>query len=366
MANKLTIKIDYLKARLKRRRERIARYIELKRLSRIRKYSIPKYVHCKNCGETLKGMYCHKCGQYALDVNQSFWKYINNFLENAYQLDGRVLQTLRFLFTRPGFLSNEYVLGRVNSYVHPLKLYMFVSIVFFSFVLTIYSGESYSDKVAVAIADTNSKADTTLVVNKDSLMKQALLIRQEVLKSNGNDSILSAALNKGPSELSNTIIEGSSKLSAAINNGSSETISKKDKVKDYYKKTFEAISKYTPFLILLLMPFYAFILYRSNRKYHKIYLHSFVFSIHIHTLFLILVTLIALLYPYLGPWMVKVLLPIFVIYNIVATKAFYKRGWVVTILKSLFNLLIYSLVLLICLGVLSILVLVYVSYDLWH
>lgn len=51
------------------------RLIELKRLQRIRKKTVPAYTYCKNCGTKLEGMYCHCCGQYALDIYQPFWKY---------------------------------------------------------------------------------------------------------------------------------------------------------------------------------------------------------------------------------------------------------------------------------------------------
>ena len=40
--------------------------------------------------------------------------------------------TLRLMFTRPGFLTNEFNAGKINSYVHPFRLYMCVSVVFFA------------------------------------------------------------------------------------------------------------------------------------------------------------------------------------------------------------------------------------------
>ena len=40
--------------------------------------------------------------------------------------------TLRLMFTRPGFLTNEFNAGKINSYVHPFRLYMCVFVVFFA------------------------------------------------------------------------------------------------------------------------------------------------------------------------------------------------------------------------------------------
>ena len=116
---------------IEQRRRALARRIEYNRLRRIRRHSVPAYVHCKNCGETLRGMYCHRCGQYALDPEQPFWKYFKQYFENVYQFDSKVWQTLWLLFRRPGILTLEFIAGKINSYVHPLRLFMFISALFF-------------------------------------------------------------------------------------------------------------------------------------------------------------------------------------------------------------------------------------------
>ena len=124
--------LSYLRNRLNERKQRIRRRIELIRLRRIRHKTTPRYTYCKNCGTRLEGMYCYRCGQYALDTEQPFWKYIRQYFENMYQFDGKIWMTLRLMFTRPGFLTNEFNAGKINSYVHPFRLYMCVSVVFFA------------------------------------------------------------------------------------------------------------------------------------------------------------------------------------------------------------------------------------------
>ena len=114
------------------RKHRIYRHWEYKRLKRIRRKTVPAYTYCKNCGTELKGMYCHRCGQYALDIEQPFWKYFKQYFENMYQFDSKIWVTLRLMFTRPGFLTREFNAGKINSYVHPFRLYMCISVVFFT------------------------------------------------------------------------------------------------------------------------------------------------------------------------------------------------------------------------------------------
>ena len=120
------------KERLRARSRRVRRKIELLRLKRIRKKKTPKYSCCKNCGTPLEGMYCYRCGQYALDTEQPFWKYVRQYFENVYQFDTKIGRTLWYMFTRPGFLTAEFNAGKINSYVHPFRLYMCISVVFFA------------------------------------------------------------------------------------------------------------------------------------------------------------------------------------------------------------------------------------------
>ena len=143
---------ERLRERARRRKMLILRQIELKRLKRVRRKTVPAYTHCKNCGTELKGMYCHRCGQYALDVEQPFWKYFRQYFENVYQFDSKVWVTLWMLFRRPGFLTSEFNAGKIVSYVHPMKLLMFITVLFFLFFFSI-AGEWLHVVNAPAVAD---------------------------------------------------------------------------------------------------------------------------------------------------------------------------------------------------------------------
>lgn len=46
------------------------------------------------------------------------------------------------MFTRPGFLTREFNAGKINSYVHPFRLYMFVSVLFFTFFFMVAEEET--------------------------------------------------------------------------------------------------------------------------------------------------------------------------------------------------------------------------------
>ena len=175
------------KERWKARSRRVRRKIELLRLKRIRQKKTPKYSHCKNCGTPLEGMYCYRCGQYALDVEQPFWKYVRQYFENVYQFDTKIWHTLWYLFTRPGFLTSEFNAGKINSYVHPFRLYMCISVVFFA-VFFMLVGERANDfnalndgrlrrSVVKQLGTPAAGADTTLYLYQAPRLVKTLKLR---------------------------------------------------------------------------------------------------------------------------------------------------------------------------------------------
>ncbi len=86
---------------------------------------------CENCHLPLSGPFCANCGQEADSKLKYFWVVIMHRLDDIFSFDSRASRTLFPLLTRPAFLTNEYFAGRRVHYVPPLRLYLFISIVFF-------------------------------------------------------------------------------------------------------------------------------------------------------------------------------------------------------------------------------------------
>ncbi len=185
--------LRHWKERWKARSRRVRRKIELLRLKRIRQKKTPKYSCCKNCGTPLEGMYCYRCGQYALDVEQPFWKYVRQYFENVYQFDTKIWRTLWYLFTRPGFLTAEFNAGKINSYVHPFRLYMCISVVFFA-VFFMLVGERANDfnalndgrlhrSVVEQLGTPAAEADTTVYLYQAPRLVKTLKLRFAVTEA---------------------------------------------------------------------------------------------------------------------------------------------------------------------------------------
>ena len=122
---------------------------------------------CMNCGTVLHGPYCSNCGQKVTDLNQSFWSFLMEYLANAFQLDTRLLPTLKEMVIHPGRLTQEFFKGKINSYVHPLKMNMFMLVIVIAIVaLFMRPSTNIADDQtnAVLSSDLNSLIQTYLPI----------------------------------------------------------------------------------------------------------------------------------------------------------------------------------------------------------
>jgi hypothetical protein len=93
--------------------------------------SMPAPAHCKNCDAVLLGRYCVNCSQ-AADVHvPSTMELVHDLLEGLTHSDSRLWRTLKFLWFKPGKLTQEFIAGRRAAYLPPFRLYLILSIVFF-------------------------------------------------------------------------------------------------------------------------------------------------------------------------------------------------------------------------------------------
>ena len=89
--------------------------------------------NCQDCGAPLTGPYCAQCGQHDVDYRGSAGHILEDAVEGALHFDGKFLKSARLLFSRPGFLTNEFIAGRRTRYTHPVRFYVFASFLFFFF-----------------------------------------------------------------------------------------------------------------------------------------------------------------------------------------------------------------------------------------
>jgi Protein of unknown function (DUF3667). len=86
---------------------------------------------CPNCGQTLTGRFCASCGQ-PVDTHRRSLRHLGaDLIKDIASFDSRILRTVRALLFQPGELATAFRDGRTQRYVPPVRLYLFVSLIFF-------------------------------------------------------------------------------------------------------------------------------------------------------------------------------------------------------------------------------------------
>lgn len=119
-----------------------------------------EFDRCANCGSRRTDRFCATCGQNDRDFRRSLPPVISDLMREAFELDGRLVQSFKLLLLKPGQLSLEFSNNRRSSFVSPVRLYLFTSILFF-FVLsaTTNIGESLAVEVRDAAVLVDDDAD---------------------------------------------------------------------------------------------------------------------------------------------------------------------------------------------------------------
>ena len=133
-----------------------------------RKKAREPLTNCENCGAPLNGPYCAQCGQPAIDYRRSFGSLLLDAADAFFNLDERFLKTFGLLLIKPWRLTNEFVEGKRVRHVHPLRVYLIASVIFFLVVNYLSRGAHFqkekarSDGPALIITDSSPhpKSDT--------------------------------------------------------------------------------------------------------------------------------------------------------------------------------------------------------------
>jgi hypothetical protein len=258
---------------------------------------------CLNCGATLQGHYCHVCGQENLQIKESFGHMMNHAISDYFHFDHQFFHTLKPLLFKPGFLTNEYMAGRRVQYLHPVKMYIFISIVFF--LLFFRSGH---DIVNINETPSHAKTEKSLDLTKKRVAANPYIpnatkkgIEKAIDKGKANnkkEQVIVLDTPKGPNKWFRPITKDTSyaeylanqaKLPEKDQNGFLVNIWNK-KVYDYLarygpmaRETFtEEIQHNTPKMMFLLLPLFALILRFTFWRSKKFYVEHLIYAFHFH------------------------------------------------------------------------------------
>jgi hypothetical protein len=133
---------------------------------------------CLDCGEPITGRFCASCGQRADPLHKSLREFVSEFTEGLTNFDAKLWRTLPALLLRPGLLTAEFNAGRRTRYVHPFRVYLFVTFVFFGLVAAFGHGTTFvqvdatpSSQEAPNAATVHSPVDDFLITGAEKVKK---------------------------------------------------------------------------------------------------------------------------------------------------------------------------------------------------
>lgn len=270
--------------------------------------------HCLNCDQKLKEHehFCPQCGQRVLPEKLTLKYFVQEFLSNYFSFDSKFFNTVKPLVFKPAFLSVEFIAGRRIRYINPIQLFVFSSFLFF-LVNSIMVLKEDTDQGFVTMTDGEQgkvRVDSVDIQKLDSLY----IVNDGLETDTLDNSYVGEFLRKGQ--------DFNSMDDAARNEKMSRTFS---------------------YAVFLLLPLFAAYLRLFFRRKDRHYLENIIFSLHYHSFYFVIGTLI-LLFDRLLPGDSDSLALIILagIYLFLSVKRFYQFSWFSTILRFLGLVFVYG------------------------
>lgn len=250
--------------------------------------------NCLNCGEEVTGKFCSNCGQENVETRENFFHLVGHFISDYLHFDSKFFRSLIPLFARPGFLTKEYWQGRRVHYIHPLRLFFFITILFMISTTYFYKHFGYRVKNEMVKPDKYlSTIDSTYIARLEDRK-----LAQELTEAKVRDDRMKAKMSKG--------------------------------IDDFFG--------YIKYMTFFLLPVYALVFKVLYRRRKPFYVDHLVYAMHLQSFAYCLFS-VALLLPFLLPGSFQILVPLILIiifiYVGISLHYLHLQPWWKTLLKSI-------------------------------
>lgn len=141
---------------------------------------------CANCGHYFgqDENFCPKCGQENHSPNQPIKHYIVELIEAFLHLDSKFFHTIWVILRYPGLITKEYNENKRARYMPPIRLYVFVSLVFFISLQAphVYDAKNKKEQEKLELEEYFEKPKRELQLYRDSLNKGMQEFQTDSLK----------------------------------------------------------------------------------------------------------------------------------------------------------------------------------------
>jgi len=338
---------------------------------------------CLNCGTVLEGKYCHNCGQENLELKESFGHMMNHAISDYFHFDHQFFHTLKPLFFKPGYLTNEYMAGRRVQYLHPVKMYIFISLVYFLLFFQ-QKGNSpvkfnYRQLTPIELAKSVKAIEQSQYIPPQA-KKEAI---NDLYKDNGYIIVKNHPI-KDTSKKEKERVREETANPHIINPSTTDTSyaqytanqnklpeAKRDGwLENYYNKKAFAINKQKinirevveegiqhnfPKMMFVLLPLFALILSITFYKNKKFYVEHLIYAFHLHCFIFLFLTVLMILkfvipssWETLVGWLEFAASIAIMLYIYKSLRAVYHRGRFRTITKMIGMSITYSVAFFVC------------------
>ena len=312
---------------------------------------------CLNCNAVVNGKYCSFCGQENVEPQESLWHLILHFFNDITHFDGKFFSSVKYVVTKPGFLTSEYVRGRRTTYLNPVRFYVFTSFIFFLIIFSFFvKSEDVIEKSEKPT--TYTQKDSVKLFKKLQLQGEDSAEIKKVMKFYGIDSIQKLAqIGEGEFTIfhiypynNRTEFDSLNKIKKIERSFVERILMEKqfelqEKFENDHRGAKEALKEkglhLIPQVLLLSLPFFALLLlllYARQQKYY--YVSHIIFTIHFY-IFVYITIIVILILRELGKLphlhfldtVSSILWFIFPLYLYKAVRHFYEQRRGKTILK---------------------------------
>jgi len=325
--------------------------------------------HCENCGAQLHGHWCAQCGQPAIDYRRSFRHVIVDLLNEFLNWDSKFFRTLALLLVRPWKLTNDFLAGHRVRYVHPLRLYLLASILFFFAVN--YWAKSIHLQPGKLTSENRAQIEAALDTQKLT-PEQRAKVEQALSMANMPPEVaaIMAAKRKDttPEETATPQATPTSKATATplVDFGPTKNRSTpfekwietraKEKIGEHgtnLQLFVKTLISNLPYMMLCCIPLFALVLKILYIRRHIFYIDHLIYALHIHSFayvatILIILTTIGSNRVAAGEfagWIIAVLWLTFAVQIFLSIRRVYRQSWVISIFKFIFGGFVYLIVL---------------------
>jgi len=311
---------------------------------------------CLNCHQQLpvNATFCPNCGQKTTTGLISLKEFFQNFLDNVFNLNSRIVQTIKWLFI-PAKLTKEYFKGKHKTYYHPIRLYLVLSLIFFA---TLNFIANVDDVVNINLGEEGKLEDSvakeaykiTFLEEIDTRSEQIALFKDSTAKValDSLKKIMSKTLEEKDSF--NITLAGGVKYfdytDVVTLNG--KELVEKYKIEGFWNQIFtkqvihfvhdqasfarQLINNF-PLMLLAMMPFLALFMKLLYIRRNRFYVEHLVLNFHHHAFAFLLLTLLFLIPETHREYFILPVIAAIFIFLYFTMKRYYGQGYVKTLLK---------------------------------